>query len=135
MPRLPPVPISPQARLLSKLRRALTYSTLTLAQSHSSSSATSCAMPVKVPWPISVRAKRMTQLSSGRTATQTLSSVAGAPACAAASPRLIVQPSARPPEASAESRRKRRRARLVMVRVASFFMVVPYRRGVASKSA
>src|SRR4030095_11615449 len=41
----------------------------TLLQSHSSSSATSCARPVSVPWPISERAMRITQVSSGLTTT------------------------------------------------------------------
>ena len=39
---------------------------MTFFQSHSSSSATSCARPVMVPWPISERAMRITQVSSGR---------------------------------------------------------------------
>ena len=41
------------------------YSVVTLAQSHSSSSATSCARPVSVPWPISERAMRMTTVLVG----------------------------------------------------------------------
>ena len=50
------------------------YSVRTLAQSHSSSSATSCANPVNTPWPISERAIRITTVSSGCTTTQALSS-------------------------------------------------------------
>ena len=46
MPRLPPVPISPHARLDAKLRCGEICSVLTLDQSHSSSSTTSCARPV-----------------------------------------------------------------------------------------
>ena len=78
MPRLPPVPISPQARLLARLRAGEMPSVVTLFQSHSSSSATSCASPVSVPCPISERAMRITQVSSGLIATQMLTSVAAA---------------------------------------------------------
>ena len=55
-------------------------SVVTLFQSHSSSSATSCARPVSVPCPISERAMRITQVSSGLIATQMLTSARGAPA-------------------------------------------------------
>ena len=83
MPRLPPVDMSPQARLLARLRPGVMDSTATFFQSHSSSSATSCARPVIVPWPISERVTRMTQVSSGLMATQMLT-WAGAVPCAAA---------------------------------------------------
>jgi len=53
-------------------------------QSHSSSSATSCARPVRVPCPISVRAMRITQVSSGLIRDPDLTSVA--PLCAKAAP-------------------------------------------------
>src|SRR3954471_4012632 len=99
MPRLPPVPISPQARLLARLRPGVTPSVVTLLQSHSSSSATSCAKPVSVPCPISERAMRITQVSSGLIATQTLTSLAAAPFCALANGTF--SPSARPPPATA----------------------------------
>src|SRR5947209_8003213 len=99
MPREPPVPISPQARLLARLRDGLIPSLVTFFQSHSSSSATSWARPVSVPWPISERAMRMTQVSSGLIATQMLTSVA--PFCATASSKGALKPSARPPPASA----------------------------------
>src|SRR3954453_17625443 len=100
MPREPPVPISPQARLLARLRDGLMPSVVTFFQSHSSSSATSCARPVSVPWPISERAMRMTQVSSGLIATQMLTSVA--PFCAIASvTKGALKPSARPPLAAA----------------------------------
>ena len=75
MPRLPPVPISPQARLRARLVPGVICSVVTLLQSHSSSSATSCARPVSVPWPISERAMRITQVSSGLMATHTLTSL------------------------------------------------------------
>ena len=87
MPRLPPVEKFPQMRLRARLCPGVGYSVLTLAQSHSSSSATSCARPVSVPWPISERTTRMTIWSSGRTTTQALTSgvaVAGVGACASA---------------------------------------------------
>ena len=99
MPRLPPVPISPQARLLARLRPGVTPSVVTLLQSHSSSSATSCARPVSVPCPISERAMRMTQVSSGLIATQTLTSFA--PRRSAPSANGTFSPSARPPPAIA----------------------------------
>src|ERR1700716_309332 len=104
MPRLPPVPISPQARLLLRLRPGEMPSVVTLLQSHSSSSATSCAMPVSVPCPISERAIRITQVSSGLIATQMLTSVAAPCACAASTPHGTFNPSARPPPAPAPER-------------------------------
>ena len=76
MPRLPPVPISPQARLDARFSPGVTPWVVTLLQSHSSSSATSWASPVSVPCPISERATRMTQVSSGLIATQRLTWVA-----------------------------------------------------------
>src|SRR5258706_1196964 len=107
MPRLPPVPISPQARLEAKFWPAVMDSVATFFQSHSSSSATSCARPVRVPWPISVRAMRITQLSSGFTTTQIFSA---APACSLAeAAKGTCMPSARPPPAAAELTRNSRR--------------------------
>ena len=78
MPRLPPVEKLPQARLRARLWPGVGYSVLTLAQLHSSSSATSCARPVRLPCPISERAMRMTTWSSGLTTTQTLISFGAA---------------------------------------------------------
>ena len=72
MPRLPPVEKLPHTRLRARFWPGVGYSVVTFAQSHSSSSATSCARPVSVPWPISERAMRMTTVSSGRTTTQAL---------------------------------------------------------------
>src|SRR5712672_1659892 len=74
MPRLPPVEKSPQARLRATLWPGVGYSVVTFDQSHSSSSATSWARPVRVPCPISERAMRMTTVSSGRITTQALTS-------------------------------------------------------------
>ena len=56
------------------------YSVVTFDQSHSSSSATSWARPVSVPWPISERAMRMTTVSSGWITTQT--PISGEPSAA-----------------------------------------------------
>src|SRR2546421_1953671 len=112
MPRLPPVDISPHARLRARFCPAVICSVLIFLQSHSSSSATSCARPVIVPWPISERATRITQLSSGRTTTQALSSTGIAPWADA---RGRLNASARPPPAAAESIMNLRRARLVFM--------------------
>ncbi len=49
MPRLPPVDMSPQARLLARFASGETNSPRTLFQSQSSSSATNWARPVIVP--------------------------------------------------------------------------------------
>src|SRR5947209_996782 len=103
MPRLPPVEKSPQARLRLTLSPGVGYSILTFDQSHSSSSATSCARPVIVPCPISERTTRMLTLSSGPIATQTPTS--GEPSCARAMlgpPKGRRSPSARPPVTAAE---------------------------------
>ena len=80
MPRLPPVEKSPQARLRATLWPGVGYSVVTFDQSHSSSSATSWARPVSVPWPISERAMRITTVSSGRITTQT--PISGEPSAA-----------------------------------------------------
>src|SRR6185295_1542131 len=100
MPREPPVPISPQARLLARLRPGLMPSVETFLQSHSSSSATSWARPVIVPWPISERATRITQESSGLIATQMLTSLAPFSAATSVMPGTL-KPSTRPPPAIA----------------------------------
>src|SRR6267154_742380 len=80
MPRLPPVENSPQARLRATLWPGVGYSIWTLLQSQSSSSATSCARPVIVPWPISARTARIRVVLSGRIATQTV--ISGEPSAA-----------------------------------------------------
>jgi hypothetical protein len=49
MPRLPPVEKSPHTRLRATLWPGVGYSVVTFVQSHSSSSATICARPVRVP--------------------------------------------------------------------------------------
>ena len=65
MARLPPVDMEPKMRLRRMCSFTSAYSGRTLDQSHSSSSATSCARPVKDPCPSSERAIRMTTVSSG----------------------------------------------------------------------
>ena len=72
MPRLPPVEKLPQTRLRATFSPGVGYSVVTFDQSHSSSSATSWARPVSVPWPISERAMRITTVSSGLITTQAL---------------------------------------------------------------
>src|SRR2546421_6371937 len=122
MPRLPPVAISPQMRLRARFCPGKTCSVATFFQSHSSSSATSCARPVSVPCPISERAVRITQLLSGLTTTQALTSVADAAAASADAMNGSLNPSARPPPVAAEPTMNLRRERFV-ARVV-FFMVV-----------
>src|SRR6266404_4536811 len=102
MPRLPPVEKSPQARLRFTLSPGVGYSMRTFDQSHSSSSATSCARPVIVPCPISERTTRMFTVSSAAIATQT--PISGEPSCARAisGPNGRRRPSARPPPTAAE---------------------------------
>ena len=82
MPRLPPVEKSPQGRLRAKLCPGVGYSVVTFFQSHSSSSATICAKPVIVPWPISERTTRTTTVSSGLMTTHTPISGVAATDCA-----------------------------------------------------
>src|ERR1700730_9717628 len=110
MPRLPPVPMSPQMRLRARFWPGVGYSVLTFFQSHSSSSATSWARPVNVPWPISERAMRMTTVSSGRITTQALTS--GEPSAARTTvgpPNGISRPRARPAPTAAVPITKARR--------------------------
>src|ERR1700710_2869138 len=123
MPRLPPVEKSPQARLRATLWPGVGYSVVTFDQSHSSSSATSWARPVRVPWPISERAMRMTTVSSGRITTQTLTS--GEPSAARTTvgpPKGRSRPSARPAPAVAVPMTKARR---FILGVMCLFMVGP----------
>src|SRR5438094_7380816 len=114
MPRLPPVAMSPQTRLRARFCPGKTCSVATFFQSHSSSSATSWARPVSVPCPISERAMRITQVSSGLTTTQAWTSVpASTVALASADPAPNGRrtPSARPPPATAVPTMKLRRER------------------------
>src|SRR6184192_389824 len=123
MPRLPPVPISCQTRLRARFWPGVTRSGATFLQSHSSSSATSWARPVRVPWPISERAMRITVVSSGRITTQTLTS--GEPSAARTTvgpPKGISRPSARPAPAAAVPITKPRRLSLGMM---CWFMAFP----------
>src|SRR5215467_6097330 len=113
MPRLPPVAISPQTRLWARFWPGNTCSVATFFQSHSSSSATSCASPVSVPCPISARAMRTTQVSSGLTTTHALISLPALP-CATASPIPKGMPSASPPPAAAEPTMNLRREGFAM---------------------
>src|SRR6266446_9954741 len=119
MPRLPPVDISPQTRLRARFCPGVIDSVTTFFQSHSSSSATSWARPVRVPCPISERAMRITQVSSGLTTTQAWTSApASAALCASADPDPNGgrTPMARPPAAAAVPTMKLRREKF------SFFM-------------
>src|SRR5882724_12470359 len=109
MPTLPPVEKLPQTRLRATFWPGVGYSVITFDQSHSSSSATSWARPVKVPWPISDRAIRITTVSSGRMTTQAFTSGASAAACAAARPNGIRKPSDSPPPIAAAPARNERR--------------------------
>src|ERR1700732_2987098 len=110
MPRLPPVEKSPQTRLRATLWPGVGYSVVTFDQSHSSSSATNWASPVRVPCPISDRAMRMTTVSSGRITTQALTS--GEPSAARTTlgpPKGMSRPSARPLPTAAVPMTKSRR--------------------------
>src|SRR6266851_1970794 len=123
MPRLPPVEKSPQARLRATLWPGVGYSVVTFDQSHSSSSATSWARPVRVPCPISERAMRMTTVSSGRITTQALTS--GEPSAARTTvgpPKGMSRPSARPVPTAAVPITKDRR-----LKVGIWFMAAPSR--------
>src|SRR6266705_1720064 len=107
MPRLPPVDISPHVRLRATFWPGVGYSVVTFDQSHSSSSATSWARPVRVPWPISDRAMRTTTVSSGLITTQALTSPVLS--AVASSPNGRWNPIDRPPSAAAELARNERR--------------------------
>src|SRR3954465_4802464 len=125
MPRLPPVDMSPQARLRARFWPGSTPSVETRRQSHSSSSATSWASPVSVPCPISERAMRITTVSSGRITTQALTS--GEPSAArttAGPPNGISIPSARPAPTAAVPTTKARR-----FSVTCLFIAAPSRVG------
>src|SRR5690349_13094652 len=119
MPRLPPVENSPQARLRATLSPGVGYSTDTPFQSHSSSSATSCASPVIVPWPISERTARMTVELSGRITTQTV--ISGEPSAARtiSGPNGRRSPSASPPPTAALLMRNWRRVNGVVMVISS----------------
>src|SRR4030088_2040983 len=113
MPRLPPVEKTPQARLRATLWPGVGYSVVTFDQSHSSSSATSWARPVRVPWPISERAMRITTVSSGLITTQALTS--GEPSAARTTvgpPKGMSRPSAKPVPTTALPMTKARRLSL-----------------------
>src|ERR1051325_10746716 len=109
MPRLPPGEKSPQARLRATLWPGVGYSVVTFDQSHSSSSATSWARPVRLPWPISERAMRMTTVSSGRITTQTPTSGEPSAARTTFGPPGRSKPPAKPPPTAAVPITKERR--------------------------
>ena len=109
MPRLPPVEKSPHTRLRATLCPGVGYSVVTFDQSHSSSSATSWARPVSVPWPISERAMRMTTVSSGRITTQAVTSGEPSAARTTVGPNGMLRPSESPPPAAAALAMKKRR--------------------------
>src|SRR6185369_3933596 len=121
MPRLPPVPISPQTRLRARFWPGVIESVVTFRQSHSSSSATSWARPVRVPWPISERAMRITTVSSGLMTTQALTSASAVAAVfASANPMPALRPKGRrnpsaspPPAAATEPTMNARRGRFI----------------------
>src|SRR3984885_7070454 len=120
MPPLPPVEKSPQTRLRATLCPGVGYSVVTFDQSHSSSSATSWARPVSVPWPISDRAMRITTVSLGWITTQAL--ISGEPSAARTAvgpPKGISRPSARPVPTAAVPITKARR-----LRVGIWFMAI-----------
>src|SRR6185437_7628724 len=123
MPRLPPVEKSPQARLRATLWPGVGNSVTTFDQSHSNSSATSWARPVRVPWPISDRAMRITTVSSGRITTQALTS--GEPSAArttAGPPKGRSRPIERPAPTAAVPITKARR---LSVGMTCLFMASP----------
>jgi hypothetical protein len=113
--RLPPVDMSPQARLRRRLSSGATNSAFTLLQSQANSSATSIGKAVKLPWPISERATRMITVSSGSITIQAVISgtpQAGKlaqPACAFG-PNGMSKPSASAPPSAATSARNLRRS-------------------------
>src|SRR4029077_21055008 len=110
MPRLPPVEKSPHTRLRATFWPGVGNSVVTFDQSALSSSATSCAKPVSVPWPISERAMRMTMVSSGLITTQ--ASTSGEPSAARTTlfaPSGRLKPSASPAPAADEPTMKERR--------------------------
>src|SRR5688572_19088354 len=110
MPALPPVDIEPQMRFLFTCSLGEAYSVETFFQSHSSSSATSWARPVRLPCPISERAMRITTRSSGWITSQWVTSTGAPPARTWASAAPASENSrVRPPPTAAEALRNSRR--------------------------
>src|SRR5262245_59838469 len=108
--RLPPVDMSPQARLRRRFSSGGTNSAFTLLHSHSSSSATSSGKAVKLPWPISERAIRTITVASGSIAIQAV--ISGAPVSARrfGGPSGISNPRASEPPTAATLARNARRS-------------------------
>src|SRR5258707_1619322 len=129
MPRLPPVENSPHTRLRATLWAGEGYSVVTFDQPHSSSSATSWARPVSVPWPISERAIRIWHELSGLTTTHALTSVPGVAARFASAVPMNgrLNPSASPEPTAAVLTMNLRRERLVALSLMIFFMIAPSR--------
>ena len=125
MPRLPPVEKLRHTRLRATFWPGVGNSVETFDQSHSSSSATSWARPVSVPWPISERAMRITTRSSGWMTTQALISRTAPATCASALPNGMPKPSERPP-AAALTRNERRSIEAIAVMARSSLR--PWRR-------
>jgi hypothetical protein len=107
--RLALVDMSPQTRCRLRFSAGAANSGFTRRQSHSSSSATSMGSAVKMPWPISERATRMTTVSSGQITIQALTSGAASPARAGSPPSGSSKPSTKPPPMAAALARKERR--------------------------
>ena len=98
-----------RSTLRGRLLPAEGNSVVTFDQSHCSSSATSWARPVSVPWPISERAIRTTTVSSGRMTTQALTSGDPSWARTTVAPNGTWKPRANPPPAAAAPTTKERR--------------------------
>src|ERR1700722_8004810 len=131
MPRLPPVDMSPHARLCARLSCGDTYSARTNFQSQSSSSATSWASPVSVPCPISERAMRTMVVSSGWITAQmpTSAPFAAPTVCANARPAGMRQPRAKPPPATTAETMKERRASCMVLLMALLLCLAGHRGG------
>ena len=110
MARLPEELKLPQTRLRATFSPGVGISVVTFDQSHSSSSATSCASPVCDPWPISARAMRITTVSSGRTTTQAFNSGLLLCASAVSAPNGTAKPRLSPPPTAAVPTRNERRS-------------------------
>ena len=93
MARLPPVDMSPQARLRTRFSCGGANSALTLLQSHSSSSATSIGSAVKLPCPISDLATWIVTVSSRPITTQAVISRALSAARTPRGPNGMSKPS------------------------------------------
>ncbi len=122
MPRLPPVDMSLKIRLRRTCSFTSAYSGRTLFQSHSSSSATSCASPVKVPCPSSERAMRIATVSSGWITIQCVTSgVCAALSAARAAPGSLNPITSAPVAAAVLTRNSRRPISMACVMALSLY--------------